>query len=429
MKRLLVCAVAFVSVYAQDHWVTIFMHGGGAHPLYLNLSDAFKIINDNIKYSVYERTTASLRQDPYFFQVQPQQGEGLKKAFGDGVIFDQHNGAHLFGLMYDTISKKVGFPTSDLYSYGWTGLLSINARRAAAKKLYRELAFLADKIRKQGDTPRFRLIAYSHSGNMSLHLTEEYYARGYQSFVVDEFIMLATPIQINTERYLTSPLFKKVFLFYSIGDNIQSSDFLSSPTHSFTHRVFSETKSIKIPAHVTQVQVRFWRKHITAIKKDGSRYIIHRHEMIHPNHTEMFFFGWTPEWFRKHFPITPLPAALLMPYFLHTIRENHLEGDNLRLTIIPDDERAVILDKKTNHTFEIPFFDKKTFYALRNQLWHYRPQNMNEYRDRMKAHWRAAQKDENERVRQKKLSQQQMRMQKKAALKKQIAAKKPKSAL
>jgi hypothetical protein len=391
------------------------MHGGGAHPLYLNISDTFKIIHDNVERSVYEKTTKLLREDPYFFQVQPQQGAGLKKAV-NGIEFDPHNGAHLFGLMFDTISKKVGFPSTDIYSFGWTGLLSINARRAAARKLYHELEVLVEKTRKHGDTPHIRLIAYSHGGNTALHLSEEHHARGAQSFVIDELILLATPIQQNTLRAINSQLFKKVYLFYSIGDNIQSSDFLSSPTHSFTHRMFTEHKDFKIPEHVTQVQVRFWRKHITVIQKDRTRRVIRRHDMIQPNHTEMFFFGWTPEWYRKHFPIKPLSVGLLIPYFMHIIRDNKLEGQNVRFTVIPEEEQVVVLNKRTNETSTVPFFNQKTFMALRNQLWQYKPTNMNEYRDRMKVHWRKAKQEVREEYKQKKVVQRQARLQKKAII-------------
>ncbi len=388
-------------MYARDRWITIFMHGGGAHPLYLNISDVFKIVHDNVERSVYEKTTMFLREDPYFFQVQPQQGMGLKKAF-NGINFDSHNGAHLFGLMFDIISKKVGLPTTDIYSFGWTGLLSINARRAAAKKLYKEIEALVDKARLDGDTPHIRLIAYSHGGGAALHLVEEFHARGKQTFVIDELILVATPIQPNTVRCAASPLFKRVYLFYSIGDNIQASDFLSSPTHSFTQHAFRETKEVKIPPSVTQVQVRFWRKHITVIHKNGTRRVIRRHDMIQPNHTEMFFLGWTPEWYRKHFPIKPLSVGLLIPFFLRTIVDNKLQGQRLRFTVIPEEEQVVILNKNTKETLMVPFFDQKTFIGLRNKLWQYRPTNMNEYRDRMKAHWEKAKKEVREQYKQKK---------------------------
>lgn len=377
---------------ARDRWITIFLHGGGAHPLYLNLSDTFKIIHDNIERSIYERTTALLRKDPYFYQVQPQQGAGLVYANGP-ITFDPTNGAHLFGLMFDAISKKSGLDITQIYSFGWSGLLSINARRAAAKDLYREIARSVEQMRREGDIPHIRLIAYSHGGNVCLHLVEEYRANGAsRTFTIDELILVATPIHQNTLQYLSSPLFKKVFLFYSIGDNIQNSDFLSSPTHSFAHRVFQETKDIKIPEHITQIQVRIWRKSITVIQKDGSRTVFRRHEMIHPNHTEMFFFGWTPEWYRKHFPLKPLSVGLLIPYFMRVIYDNNLEGQNLRFTLIPEEERTVIFEKMTKETKVVPFFDQPILMALRNQLWQYKPANIGEYRARMKAHWQEAKK-------------------------------------
>lgn len=381
--------VFIFNINARDHWVTIFTHGGGTHPMYFSLSDAFKVVNDQVKGSVYSRTTRLLREDPYFFQVQPQQGIGLKKASGD-ITFDPHNGAHLFALIYDEINTQLGLPKTDLYSYGWTGLLSINARRAAARNFYREIEKIVKKIKLEGDIPHIRIVAYSHGGNMSLHMAEEFNTRGQQAFAIDELILVATPIHPNTAIYLSSPLFKNIFLFYSIGDNIQVGDFLSSPTHSFAQRTFEQLKNIKIPPHVTQIQVRIFRKKIIIMHQDGKKEIIRRHDMIQPNHTEMFFFGWAPEWYRKHFPLKPLSVGLLVPYFLRTIYNKHLDGQRLRFTIIPDEERMTILNKQTKDSFDVPFFDKKTFTNLRRQLVQYRPKNLGEYRKRMKAHWEAA---------------------------------------
>ncbi len=416
---LIICGASFLVTSARDRWVTIFTHGGGTHPMYFSLSDAFKVINDQVKGSVYARTTRLLREDPYFFQMHPQQGSGLKRASGN-IKFDSHNGAHLFALIYDEINAKIGLPKTDLYSYGWTGLLSINARRAAARNFYRELEKLVKQIKLEGDIPRIRIIAYSHGGNMSLHLAEYFNARRQQTFVIDELILVATPVHQNTAIYLGSPLFKKIYLFYSIGDNIQVGDFLSSPTHSFAQHTFEKLKTVKIPDHVTQVQVRIFRKKIIIVHKDGTKEIIHRYDMIQPNHTEMFFFGWTPEWYRKYFPLKPLPVVLLMPYFLRTIYDKHLGGQRLRFTMIPDEERMTILNKKTKESFDVPFFDKKTFTAWRRQLLHYRPTNLSEYRKRMKAHWETAKLKVREEQKAKRLSEfaarEKKRMQRAAKL-------------
>lgn len=411
MRKWLVLLLGFSSIYARDRWITVFTHGGGAHPMYLNLSDVFKVIHDRVERSVYTMTSLLLREDPYFYQVQPQQGFGFKKAFNNDVKFDPHNGAHLFSLMYDTINKKVKLQPTEFYSFGWSGLLSIRARRIAAGKLYHELETLTEQIRKEGDTPHIRIIAYSHGGNTALHLVEEFRARGRQrSFVIDELILVATPVQSNTLHYVSSPLFKKVFLFYSLGDNIQSSDFLSSPTHSFAHHAFTQTSEVKVPPHVTQIQIRIFRKQITVIQKDGTKRIIRRHDMIHPNHTEMFFFGWTPEWYRKHFPIKPLSVTLLLPVFMRIIRDNNLEGQDLRFTIIPDEERIIVDNKKTGKSFVAPFFDRKTFAELRNQLWQYKPTNIDQYKKRMKEHWEKAKKMIKLAARQRAAQRRQMRI-------------------
>ena len=82
---------------------------------------------------------------------------------------------------------------------------------------------------------------------------------------------------------------------------------------------------------------------------------------------------------------------------------------------------AAVETQKTKETLTVPFFDQKTFMALRNQLWQYRPTNINEYRDRMKAHWRKAKQEVREQYNHKKAAQRRARLQKKAA----VASRKP----
>lgn len=382
---------ACTAINAQDRWITVFLHGGGAHPLYLNISDMFKIINDNIDNSIYTKTTQLLRDDPYFYKTHPQQGEGLRKAFPI-TPFDPHNGAQLFSLMFDLVSQQVHFPNNEFYSFGWSGFLSIKARRLAAEKLYNSLAALYASVLAEGDIPHLRVLAYSHGGSVALHVGEIAKLRGNYHFSVDELILLATPIQANSQNYLSSPLFKNIFLVYSIGDQIQNSDFLSSPTHSFAQRVFKEQPNFKIPKNVTQIQVRILRKHIMVRQKDGSRRIVKKYTMIHPNHTEMFFFGWVPEWYRLHFPLKPMSVGMFVPLLVQTVYDHHLAGNNVRFTLNPDDENMTIDIKGTPTTLTQPFMSHTTLTALRNRMWHYKPTDIVQYQERMHKHWNAAKK-------------------------------------
>lgn len=381
----------------KDFWVTIFTHGGGAHPLYLNFTDTFKILNDNIDTSVYTKTTALLRKDPYFQQVQPEQGVGMIKAWPvQNITKNPLNGAQVFGKFFSEINNFVGLPSTELYSFGWTGLLSPQARRKAAQKFYDAIAQLVDRIKKEGYNPRIRIIAYSHGGNVALLLGEVVRNKGYTSFHIDELVLISTPVHINTQRYLKSSLFKKVYLFYSKGDNIQSSDFLSSPTHSFAHHFFLEKEGGKIPTNVTQIQIRIFRTKIITRLKNGTLKVIPRYEMVHPNHTEMFFFGWTPEWYRKYFPIKPMSVGLFIPFFLKTIAKYHLEGKHLRFTLRPEDEEMIIKVKneKKVEDFEVPFFTQQELVNFRKELQEYKPTNVGykEYHEEMKKRWKEAKK-------------------------------------
>jgi hypothetical protein len=350
-----------------DKWVTVFTHGGGAHPVYLSVSDIFKIVNDDVeKPSVYKKTTQLLRKDPYFFYIQPQTYKGLYQVWPHDEVGAKH-GAHIFAKMMATMYEVAGFPPSDFYAFGWSGLLSITARRKAAMLFYDALVQLSQKLRNQGYNPRIRLIAYSHGGNMALHLAEVARARKVKPFIIDELILVATPIHANTEPYITSRLFKEIFLFYSLGDNIQI-DFLTSPNFSFASRKFIGKSGTKVPKNVTQVQVSFYRTHIHVKGKDGTTKSIAKRETIHPNHTEMFFFGWAPEWYRRYFPIRPFSVALLIPIFLRNIREHSLEGEKLRFRIYPETGYTGIKIQNRKTHLRVPFIEPNKFLALRQEL-------------------------------------------------------------
>ena len=51
-----------------------------------------------------------------------------------------------------------------------------------------------------------------------------------KNFSIDELILLGTPIQPETESFLQSAIFKKVYNVYSSEDTVQQADWVSTNT-------------------------------------------------------------------------------------------------------------------------------------------------------------------------------------------------------
>ena len=346
-------------------WLNIYIHGTITPRL--SLSDFFKALNQTSEKSIYAEITKLIRMDPFFYQAQPIQGLGLKKAFP--TKSKKGRGANIFAEIYDKINHLINphdFETHH-YTFGWSGLLSIKSRRKSAQKLYEQLAQKIKKFQSEGYTIKVRVIGFSHGGTVALYLADE--ARKHSSpFFVQELILISTPIQEDTKSYIRSPFFKEVYNFYSTGDRVQVSDFISSITHSFSQHQFLAENQFKLPKKLTQVQIRFLRKSFTVKSVNMMPKEIPSRDYINPGHTEMFFFGWTAEWYRRHFPIKPLSVALLIPLIIKEIKEYHLEGKNIRATIIPDEEIVIFDIKKDGQKITAPFFTKKQLSEFKNEL-------------------------------------------------------------
>lgn len=382
MKRIYLILIVLLKLNAipQPIWINIYIHG--TITPHLSLSDFFKVLHQTQKNSVYAEITRIIRTDPFFHQAQPIQELNLKKAFP--TKSQNGHGANIFAEFYDKISKKItpNAPPIHHYTFGWSGLLAINARRKAAQKLFDQLARKIKKLKMQNYQPKIRLIGYSHGGTIALYLAAEAYKNRPLPFKTDELILISTPIQSETRNYVNSPFFKNVFNFYSNGDRVQASDFLSSSNHSFSQKIFFNERNFKVPKKVTQVQVRFLRRNLILKKSDGSIKKLPRHDYVNPGHTEMFFFGWAAQWYRKHFPIAPLPTALILPLLISEIQKNNLESNDLCATIIPENETIIFKNKKILENITVPFFSKEDFNALRKELTEFKPQN---YKARYKA--------------------------------------------
>lgn len=370
--------------------LTVFIHGGGLHPVYFFVSDFFSVLNEKIDKSLYARTTLLMRDDPFFFQAQPMDYMGMQRAYPTKNI---QLGSHIFGKFYDRIYRMATHTKHKTlyYAFGWEALLSPAIRRNAGHRLYLELAAKSEQIRRFGYKPYIRVIGYSHGGNVALNMGE--YARNYPtSFLsIDELILISTPIQPRIKDHAFSKIFKSIYLFYSVGDRIQSTDFLSSPRHIFSQRTLPKQKNCSPYCKITQVQVRIANRVVPTKNIKGNNKNISNKQMLNPNHTEMFFFGWTPEWYRSYFPLRPLSVGLITPIIMSALEKLHLHGHHVRVSIIPYQERMSILDRDTDKTYTVPFITLKELQALQRDLWRYKPRGFKSddqfktfYRNRMK---------------------------------------------
>lgn len=115
------------------------------------------------------------------------------------------------------------FPLETCYAYCWPGNLDFKVREKAAEKLYVHIQnLLTDYEKKYGARPpMLRIIGHSHGCNVALNLARVQKDR---SFVIDQLILLAGPVQEATMHLAKDPMFKCVYSFYSTADNIQILD-------------------------------------------------------------------------------------------------------------------------------------------------------------------------------------------------------------
>lgn len=107
------------------------------------------------------------------------------------------------------------FPLDHFYIYSWSGILDFAERQRASFILYTEIVKLIDKYKKLHDiVPKIRIMAHSHGGNVALNLA----LNADNSFIVDELIVLAIPVQAKTHKLAHSPMFKRIFSLYSTID-------------------------------------------------------------------------------------------------------------------------------------------------------------------------------------------------------------------
>lgn len=358
MKKLLYLALllGITAIKAQEEWLTIFVHGAIGFQANASLTTVMQIRKDCIEGTPYEKNVLSIREHPYFFALQPINRLGLHPVKEDPTCT---NASHALSILFDEMFSLYGFDQKNTYyTFGWSGLISERRRYNAARCLYTELKTKLHDLKKEGISPKVRIIAYSHGGNLVLNLAD-LRAREFpcDQFQIDELILVALPVQAVTTRQAQSPLYKEVYSIYSRGDKIQRIDATSpSPYNIFSQRTF---KGRRLRNNITQIELRFTaplRRSPYYCLPSNMRGIINQS----PGHTELWFFGWVESGYRKNLHMYPLPGSVFIPYLLTVAKDQRCR--NFQVDLRPEKEHAIV---RTNDCSRVvPFMSRKQYNDL-----------------------------------------------------------------
>lgn len=351
----------------KDIWITVLIHGSFSLRPHLTIKNMVKMLTDTIEESVYYRSTEINRRDPFFYKNQAMAGLGLHRI----DIEHPHNNAAapILAASFEEISRHIGNnPSDQYYTFGWSGLISNKLRYLESAFLHQDLEKLIINLKKEGLNPKIRLIGYSHGGNLALQLGALHSTKPKANqFFVDELIIFGTPIQIETDFLINSPIFKKVYNFYSRSDRVQMLDFFSFKRF-FSHKKFNKRRNFRLPDKLTQIRIKITEYEpkskdiefdkLPTDEKDLKRYF---NELNYdPGHFELWFMGWTILTYRKTFPLQPLPVLTFTPIFLKYIQENPNMPHDIVAHIKPQFNTIEFLPYRMHKkTFKAtyPFFD------------------------------------------------------------------------
>lgn len=365
----------------QSPEMIIFVHGT-LKPAEVSFSNLIKVMRNKIDNSIYCMAAQEIRKDPFFYQSQPIQAEGLQAI--DTTSISQ--GARCIKNLYEATYACLGQDTTRLYyTFGWDGLLSPQRRYKAAKKLYKELYQELEKLAKKNIIPKITIIAFSHGANVVLNLAavkldDPILYHLPKNFFITNLVLLGAPIQKATDYLTHDPFFKNIINIYSTADKIQSMD-IFMPRQLFSQQYFTSRKNLPLADKITQIRLRitgdFKKKHR---KLHSDEILLHDIEnqiikSIHqdPGHTELWNFKWGAYWYRDTFPLNPLPSVILVPIIMHTIENYDLEKKHFTFDYLAPYGGAYIYEKKEKKNF-IPLLSAECIEKLKTIAQQHFPQ-------------------------------------------------------
>jgi len=360
-----------------DSWITIFVHGIISAVPVMTFKALSQIGNNDIDGTFYKKYVSVVRKDKFFCRNQAKQGIGLKKI--DQTRKDANDGCPALAKIFELQSlwSEKNFKIKNYYyTFGWSGLLNPKSRYDDAKKFHEMLSHEIKYFQQKGISPKIRLIGFSHGASVCLNLAAVRKKENIEkNFKIEELIMLGIPIQPTTDFLVGSPIFKKVYNFYSLYDRVQVLDF-SHKGRLFSRRRLKSTKNLVIPDNLVQIQLELLRKSPKfCLYKDNKIKI--RSPFLRrssPGHCEWWFFQWTNKFYRKKFGIAPLPVVSIIPTLIDVIQKTNIEPflnnnckNKITISLIPDKETMIIKNKKTKKV--VKFLTNNQMDQLKNSAY------------------------------------------------------------
>ncbi|MCX5925227.1 MAG: hypothetical protein NT124_02930 [Candidatus Dependentiae bacterium] len=400
------------SIQPETVWVTVFVHGIMSIKPHLSTNNFILFLQDKVKDTYYEKSIAYMRDNDFFCKNQAMGPLGLH-------FIDQHDTSSkdaqkntssvALANLFDQMNELAGTnqKSNRYYTFGWSGLLSPRARYEDGVKLFEALDKEMQRLKDLNFAPKVRVIGYSHGGNVALNLGAAH-QREFpdSSLVIDELIVLGTPIQHDTDYLINDPIFKRIYSIYSLSDRVQKLDFFSLDRF-FSGRLFAARKDFTLPDKLTQIQFKVMRTMIAdcpckryslqdriaqttdlsmrGIVTGKSRLL----RDVSPGHAELWAFGWTPQHYRHTYPLYPLPTISLLPFITHNIdHDDHLQnGKNKRcnkqlrkhhlIVDIRPEHEYILFRKRNKKKVEkvVPFISRQQLTAIKNAIVCVAPEN------------------------------------------------------
>lgn len=363
-------------------WINIFIHGTVGTQSALTFKTFFLLLKDAALGTQYEKDVLCIRQNPKLNKIQPIQELGLQPIdlncsnythdLNNNFNLSSNSGkaAYIFASIFDKIDHLTS-PADHknlYYTFGWSGILSYTRRYEDSRELYCSLRDLIKKLNSENIFPKIRIIGYSHGGSLGLNLGAlRQFEFPQDSFLINELILLGTPIQESSKSLIWMPIFEKIYNIYSSGDHVQRIDIFN------TRNILSQKRfSGNLPQNLTQIELNLIGKPFRHCKCSSTKHIFFKTREMNqsPGHIELWFFGWISSNYRKNFCLYPLPAGVFVPYLTNVSQTYFANSKHISVSLYPD--RGVSIIKpyhrcNKSNTLEIPFFDCSTISKFRNQ--------------------------------------------------------------